>query len=221
MEKPRKHQKRHVWTWVETQALVRCYADSRTDDLATALGISAEAVHRKAHKMGLRKSREFLASEASGRMARGDHKGRETQFKKGIVPWNKGTHHVAGGRSAETRFKPGDMPSTWKPIGTTRVVEGILQRKVTDTRYAPRDWRPVHAMVWIEAHGPVPPGHVVVFRPGKKTVVAEEITLDRLELLSRRELMARNSVHNLPKELVQVVQLRGALNRKINARSKQ
>jgi hypothetical protein len=32
--------------------------------------------------------------------------------------------------------------------------------------------------------------------------------------------MRRNSLHNQPREIRQLIQLRGALNRKINARSK-
>jgi hypothetical protein len=35
--------------------------------------------------------------------------------------------------------------------------------------------------------------------------------------MSRAESMRRNSYHNYPKELAQLIQLRGALNRKINA----
>lgn len=213
---------RHVWTWVETQLLVRCYADACTQDLAEVLGIGVAAICRKANQMGLRKSHEFLASEASGRMARGDHKGRQTQFKPGLVPWNKGKHHVAGGRSAETRFKAGQLPHTWRPVGSLRITDdGYLQRKVTDTRYPPRDWVPVHRLVWEAKHGPVPAGHVVVFKPGRRTTVEAEITPDTVELVTRGELMKRNSVHNMPKELAELIQLRGALNRKINARSKQ
>ena len=127
-----------------------------------------------------------------------------------------------GNKAAETRFKAGQLPHTWKPVGSLRITDdGYLQRKVTDTRYPPRDWVPVHRLVWEAAHGPVPPGHVVVFKPGRHTVVEAAITPDAVELLTRGELMKRNSVHNLPKELVELVQLRGALNRKINARSKQ
>jgi hypothetical protein len=74
--------------------------------------------------------------------------------------------------------------------------------------------------VWIEAHGPVPAGHAVCFKPGRRSTVLEEITLDALDLVHRRDLMQRNSVHRLPKPLAQLVQLRGALNRKINARER-
>lgn len=46
------------------------------------------------------------------------------------------------------------------------------------------------------------------------------ITADRLELVTRAENMARNTLHRYPKEVAQLIQLRGALNRKINARTK-
>jgi HNH endonuclease len=220
--------KRHVWTWVETEVLARFYADSRTGDLATALGVSAEAIYRKAMKMGLRKSREFVASEASGRISRGDHKGRQTQFKPGLVPWNTGLKGVCGVQEAcrATQFKkgrPAHEARNYVPIGSLRLgADGNLERKVTDDPglVPARRWVAVHRMVWQAAHGSIPAGHVVAFKAGRHTVVEAEITLDAVELVSRSELMKRNSLHNLPKELVQLVQLRGALNRKINERSK-
>ena len=75
-------------------------------------------------------------------------------------------------------------------------------------------------MVWEEANGPTPRGYVVVFRPGMRTNVLEEITLDRVELVSRREHMARHTVHRFPEPLRQVIQLKGAVQRQINKRTK-
>lgn len=66
----------------------------------------------------------------------------------------------------------------------------------------------------------MPKGHLVVFRPGRKTLDAELITLDAVELITRAENMARNTMHRLPKELAQVHQLRGVLTRTINQRQK-
>ncbi|BBI51055.1 hypothetical protein HORIV_34760 [Vreelandella olivaria] len=57
----------------------------------------------------------------------------------------------------------------------------------------------------------------MIFRDGDKRNFAPA----NLELISRAELMRRNSYLNLPEPLPQIVQLRGALNRKINSRSKQ
>ena len=61
-----------------------------------------------------------------------------------------------------------------------------------------------------------PPGHEVIFRNGDP----RDIRLENLECITRRALMARNSVHNLPKPLAQTVQLLGALNRQIRRRSR-
>ena len=56
--------------------------------------------------------------------------------------------------------------------------------------------------------------------PGRKTTDPALITLDALELVTRAELMARNTVQNLPKPLAQLVQLRGALKRQITRRAR-
>ena len=106
-----------------------------------------------------------------------------------------------------------------QPIGTLRInYDGYLDRKVSDLPGPPhRRWHPVHRLVWEAAHGPVPKGHVVVFLPGKFSNIEHEITLDRVELITRRELMRRNSVHTVqPPELARITQLRGALARQIN-----
>ncbi len=53
-----------------------------------------------------------------------------------------------------------------------------------------------------------------------KTNVLEEITIDRVECVSLAENMRRNTVHNMPKELVDVVRIRAVLTRHINRRTK-
>ncbi|EMM6737362.1 HNH endonuclease, partial [Pseudomonas aeruginosa] len=41
-----------------------------------------------------------------------------------------------------TRFKKGQKPHTWLPVGSTRIsADGYLQRKISDTGYPPRDWK--------------------------------------------------------------------------------
>lgn len=147
------------------------------------------------------------------------NQGVEFRFKPGHETWNKGLKAVNG--FSATRFAPGSKPQTWQPIGSQRVnKDGCLVEKVSDTRNKLADWQPVHRLVWIAAHGPVPAGHFVVFRPGMKTTNKEDITLDRLDCVDRAENMRRNTVHRLPKEIAEAIQLIGALNRQINKRTK-
>lgn len=214
---------RHVWTAGQTDTLRRRYADTVTADLAREFGVPVRAVYAQAFRMGLSKSAEFQASSKSGRILRGGKLSIATQFKPGIVPANKGLRRpgYTAGNMAATQFRKGNRPHTWVPVGSHRVNgDGYLDRKMTDDGPPYKHWVGVHRLVWIEAHGPVPDGHAVVFRPGRKTTVLEEITLDALELVTRAELMRRNTVHNLPPELAKLVQLRGAVNRQINRRAK-
>jgi hypothetical protein len=122
----------------------------------------------------------------------------------------------------ETQFKAGTLNGVAAqrvmPIGSTRLVEGYVYRKVSDVPNVPYtvNWKAEHVLIWTETRGPVPAGHVVIFRNHDRT----DVRLDNLELISRRTLMARNSVHTLPKPLAQAVQLLGALNRTLRRRSR-
>lgn len=222
--------KHHQWTDAEDAVLSVRYPTEMTVDVARALGLSVNQVHQHANRLGLKKSAAFMASGKGGRIQRGrtDPRMVATQFKKGIVPANKGLRRPGWsvGRMAETQFKkgrPAQEARNYVPIGTEKIdsKRNVLMRKVTDdpSIFPVKRWHPVHVMVWEQAHGAVPAGHIVVFKPGRKTFKAVEITLDRLELVSLAENMRRNTIHNrYPKELVQVIQLKGALKRKLNRR---
>ena len=141
-----------------------------------------------------------------------------TRFKSGHTPWNKGMKGLDIGGHA-TWFKKGHRGGKamylYQPIGTERISkDGYLQRKINDDLPLQRRWRLVHLLVWEAANGPAPPNHAVVFKDGNK----QNIVLDNLELISRAELMRRNSHHQYGPEVSKLVQLRGALTRQINKR---
>lgn len=216
---------KRLWTAIELTILREHYADSRTADLAVALGRTTGQVYQAANRYGLKKSDAYLASEAACRLRRGDNVGAAFRFKPGQRPWNAGLPGSTGTQEAcrATQFRPGNKPHTWVPIGSTRITkDGYLQRKVTDTGNTVRDWVAAHRLVWEAANGPLPDGGVVIFRPGMRTTDEASITADRLECLTRSELMRRNSVHaKYPPELARLVQLRGALQRQINQKARE
>jgi hypothetical protein len=217
-------QVRRPWPAVDLRILREDYADTPTTTLATLFGRPINQVYAMANSLGLAKSAEYMKSEAACRLRRGDNVGSAHRFPKGHVPANKGRKSpgLAIGRMGETQFKKGSRPHTWLPVGTYRInSDGVLELKTNDEPgpYYVR-WKPVHRLVWEQAHGAIPKGHMVAFKPGRKTTDRELITLDALELITQRENMLRNTVHNLPKPLVHVVQLRAAINRQINKRSK-
>lgn len=211
------------WSTADVEILRELYPDTPPAELQAQLGCSMSRIYNKASSLGLKRSEAYLASPHACRLRRGDEVGKPHRFVKGQTPWNAGVHFVAGGRSAETRFKKGQSPANTKPVGSYRYEPGTgtLQRKISDAKGSnSKRWRGVHELVWVEANGPVPAGHIVRFKNGMKTNVLEEITLDRVECVTLAENMRLNSVHRLPKELAQLVQLRGAINRQINKKER-
>ena len=215
---------RRYWTEHELAVMHATYADTPTKQIAAQLGRSEKMVYSKAKNIGLRKSAAYLASEAACRLRQGDAVGYNHRFKPGVAPWNKGVKGATGThpRTVANHFKPGHKPHTWVPVGSTRMADGCyLQRKISDTGYAPRDWVSVHRLVWEAAHGPVPEGSVVAFKPGRATTDEGLITLDALECITRAQNMLRNSSQRYGPEVHQINQLRGAITRQINLRRTQ
>ena len=212
---------RRTWTEAELAVLRAEYATTNTRTLAERLGRSEKTTYAQAHKLGLRKDPRYM-SKVHGALAR--QVGAASRFTPGMAAWNKGTHYNPGGRSVETRFKRGELNGAarhnYRPIGSLRITkDGILERKVTDDHPVPaRRWVSVARLLWIAAHGPVPDGHVIAFRRGMHTTVEAEITLDRLECITRAEHARRNSVHRHGPEIARLTQLKGAITRQINKR---
>lgn len=220
---------RRAWTSDEIETVRINYADWPTFLVAYLVGRSECAVYGLATKLGLHKSAKYLASPWACRLRRGDNPGVAYRFPKGNVPANKGLRRpgYAPGRMAETQFKkgrPAREARNYVPIGTEKydVKRKTIVRKITDdpALFPVARWRPVHVLVWEAAHGPVPDGHIVIFRPGMKTLVSADITLDRLELVTLAENMRRNTIHNLPEPLRKAITARGSLVRSINRRTR-
>lgn len=197
----------------ETAMLVRLFPDTPTARIASVMGRSISSINGAAYKLGLQKSEQYRASPAACRLRRGDNVGAPYRFPPGHVPANKGLRRPGWGpgRMKTTQFKKGERPMTWKPIGSTRLCDGYLQRKVTDTGYSPRDWQSVHVLLWTEQYGVIPPGFAIAFLDGNK----QNIALNNLVMLSRADLMTRNTIHRYPTELKQAIRLVGKLNRTI------
>lgn len=223
-----------AWTTAEDRKLRKLYRTQTAAECAAALDRSVSAVQQRVATLGLAKSAEWIAECTRRRWAEGRHENsRAACFKPGQAPFNKGRPQAewmpaeSRARITATQFRKGERRGVavdlYQPIGTERISkDGYLERKVNDDLPLQARWKAVHRIVWEAANGPIPPGHAVVFREGRKTTDANAITDDGLELVRRGELMRRNSYHTrYPKEVAQLIQLKGALNRKINSRSKQ
>ena len=211
----------------EIAAVRSRYATEPTHALALEMGCSVNRLHDLASRLGVRKERAVIADMARTRSSHPDHPMHRTQFKPGNVPANKGrrTPGYAPGRMAETQFKPGLRTWLQRPIGATRWIPShsgaktrYLYRKVSETPRVPYhvNWKLVHVLYWERFRGPVPAGHAIIFRDGDPS----HIRMPNLECVSRAELMRRNTIHQLPEDLKEVIRLKGAIKRAITKRRK-
>lgn len=206
---PRRKAAKHHWTAAEIATLRARYPDTLTRALADDLGISLNAVHNMAFKLGLYKTRAYKSAQA-----RSAGNGTSTRFQPGHTTWNKGQKFVAGGRSAETRFKKGQATHNHKPVGSTRInVDGYIEIKIAE----PRTWAALHRIVWQQHHGALPKDMPVCFKDGDR----QNCDINNLETVPRTALMRRNTCHNHGPEIAQLIQLRGVITRQINKRQKE
>lgn len=209
---------RRPWTGEEDARLRALYGNNDTIEVAERLGRTVSAVYGRVNVLGLEKDPGFIST--TGRRHAESPKARAHRFSKGHVPANKGLRRpgYAPGRMAETQFKKGGA-TRWMPIGSERLVGGYRYTKVTDIRNVPwtRNWVATHILLWEKHHGPLNrKTHALRFKNGDRT----DVRLENLVLITRRENMLRNSLHNLPAPLPQTIQLLGALKRKIDRRTR-
>lgn len=218
---------KRLWEPEEDQLLRDLFPHWPTPNVATHLRRTACAVYARAGILGLKKTAAYLASPDACRLRRGDNVGAPYRFKKGQVPPNKGLRRPGWGpgRMKATQFQKGQRSGTagahWMPIGSTRLLKdrkgrAYVLRKVSDVPNVPYtvNWKLEHRLIWTAANGPIPSGFALKFKNDNPL----DVRLDNLELISRRDLMARNTVHNLPAELKASIHLLGQLKRRIRER---
>jgi hypothetical protein len=210
--------KRQYRRWTEQEdALLRArYPDEDTETLCAVLGRKRKNVYARADRLGLRKSEEFIAAQHEAAARRLS----DSCFAKGSAPWNKGkagAYRISAGGGRGRVFLPGNRPPNYRELGSeVWRSDGHLYRKISD---APgnKNCRPVYLLLWEAHHGSVPSGHAVAFRDGNY----RNITLANLELVTRAEMMLRNTVQRYPEELKAVIRVKARLTRVIQQREEQ
>lgn len=208
---------RRRWTKAEDRLLRARYPDVQTAKLLPLFpGRTVTTIYQHAAILGLKKSPAYLASPDACRLRRGDNVGSAHRFPKGHVPANKGLRRPGWGpgRMKATQFKPGQLSKRWDPevycIGGLRInADGGLDIKV---REGLRGWDSFARYVWTTERGPIPKGMVVRPLNGDP----HDTRIENLRLATKADVMRENTYHRYPKPIARLIQLRGALNRKIN-----
>lgn len=206
---------RNIFTPEENELIRTLYPDNRTDFIAKKLNRTVRSIYMQASNLGLKKSKEFLASPESGILTKGTQLGKATQFIKGHVPANKGVVMSPELREKvkHTWWTKGNKPHNTKADGviTTRTnkASGIKYKYI---RIDEGHWEDLKRYMWEKANGSIPSGFNVVFKAENTGVYK----LDNFELISNAELLERNTLIQWPLELQQVIKLNNKLKKQIH-----
>lgn len=208
---------KRIWTKEEIDILLRDYQDPNifTADIAKRLDRTLSQVYNKARTMGLKAPLERI--RLAGKLGTNHPNAVAHRFKKGSVPPNKGKKMSPEvyEKVKETMFKKGNSPVNHREVGSERInVDGYIETKVAE----PNVWRLKHRIIWEQHNGVIPAGYNVQF----KNRNTQDCRIENLYIISKSEQMrTENSlVARYPKEVQEVIRLKGVVNRVIHKREK-
>lgn len=205
------------WTQQEEETLSRLYEDPKVfaKDIAIMLGRTLQQVYNKAMAMGLKAPTERL--RMAGKIGMQHPRSIATRFHKGQIPPNKGkkVSPEIYEKMSPTMYKKGHISENKREVGAERVnVYGYIEIKVAE----PNVWRLKHRIVWEQHNGAIPPGYNVQF----KNHNTQDCRIENLYLISKAEQMRNENslIAKYPKELQDVIRLKGVVNRQIHKHQK-
>lgn len=204
----------HFWTDEDLDILKELYPVNSTDFVARKLNLKPYQVYQKANKLGLKKSNELIKKQLDEQGKKLRKLGAKYRFPKGHIPENKGKKQTefmspeAIERTKKTGFKKGHIPKNHQPVGTERFgKDNYILIKIKE----PSVWDLKHRVLWQKHYGEIPEGSVIVFKDGN----INNISIENLEMLTREELMKKNTIQRYPEDLRKVMMLQGRLRKKI------
>ena len=202
---------RKVWTDQELDILKEMYYDHFAEEIAAILGRGKPSIYCKARQLGLDCNPEKI--RRAGSIGTKHPNAMAHRFSKGSTPANKGKRVSPEiyAKMQPTMFKKGQVSHNHREVGSERVnVDGYLEIKVAE----PNKWRPKNRVIWEAAYGEIPQGCNIQFKDHNPL----NCTLENLYIISREDQMAKeNSFYaKYPKELQEVIHLKGVVNRAIH-----
>lgn len=146
----------------------------------------------------------------------------ESRLKPGNIPYTKGKKQneymspEAIERTKATRFYTGQLPHNTKGgVGTITIRKDKLKdgsiRKYKWICIELAVWKMLHVKIWEDAHGPVPSGHIIIF----KDKDSMNVVLENLAMITLEDNMRRNSIHRFPTELKTVIRIAAKIKKTI------
>jgi len=203
---------RTFWTEQEIKFLIDNYSDMATANIATILNRPLGGVNGKAYTLRLKKSKAYMDKILAIEANRLKELGKTYHFKKGQLPYNYGQKMSKElyDKCKPTMFKKGNKPVNIKKKFAERIDhEGYTYIKLSDA-----NWVLKHRYIWEQTHGSIPQNSIVIFKD--KNIYNFDI--NNLEVITKSQNMLRNTIHQYPEPIQEIIKLNNKLKKQINAK---
>ena len=121
-----------------------------------------------------------------------------TEFKKGQIPWNvihrqeylNLLKRPSAAGMKRTQFKKGHLPENTVPVDTISFREHANKKGYCFIKVAePNKWEQYHRYLWVKKYGPIPAGHIIIFKDGDQ----KNCRIRNLKMITRAEHARRNA----------------------------
>lgn len=184
------------WADDEIEFIKNNYADMCNDVLKLKFNCSEKSLYGVAHKLGIKKSKEYMSLTFGAALAKA---GEKTRYAKGNVSANKGkkiTEYCsidAIKKIQKSQFKKGNVPYNIKPIGYERVSrDGYVEIKIGNFESSTDNYNLKHRVIWEQHFGPILNNEIIEFLDNNKF----NIQISNLRKVTRAE----NCINNQNKD---------------------
>lgn len=202
---------RRQWTDEEWQYVRDNYANKSSQEIADHLKRSRTSIYMAAQILEIKKSAEYIKISLEREAEKLKQISQDTRFKKGHEPQNKGQKMSKDlyQKVKFTFFKSGHEPHNTKFDGYERICskDGYVYMRVNKGKFVLK-----HRKVWEDVNGPIPKGHIIIFKDGNKL----NCDINNLSMITMKENMERNRITKYPEELQKLIKLNNKLKTKLH-----
>ena len=184
---------RKYWKEDEIRLFRVLYPDTLNAELCEIFNCNVRHLYNLSHRIQVKKSAEYLTEHVF--LFSDVEKSIASRFQKGHKTWNAGSKGIH--MAPQTEFKKGHKPHNTKYDGYESKRDQYWYIRING-KFVLK-----HRHIWEQINGPIPNEMVLKFKD-KNT---DNIQIDNLYLCSRKDHAIQNSIHNYPKEIIEVMRL--------------
>lgn len=185
--------RRKYWKEDEIERFRELYPNTLNTELVEIFNCELKRIYNLASRIQVKKSDEYLRKNVF--VFQDIEKSVASRFKKGHRTWNTGMKGIH--MAPQTEFKKGHKPHNLKYDGYESKRDKYWYIRVNG-KFVLK-----HRHIWEQQFGKIPPGMMLNFIDGN----SDNIQIKNLVLTSKRDHVIQNSIHNYPKEIIEIIKL--------------